>query len=646
MDTDNTNKLKSQNQETTKQVQTETTQVRRNKRRNPPNYYQSAEYAAILKDSDVVKKIEQIKELSIADLNLDDKTCSNSTGPEILTNDATLKKEDEEPKQLPKMAWGKPVAVPCTTPHQQPQVRVQTSISELQSTPNIPIQTTKPTETPIIDNPTISSSTSKIDSQKPPTEIIIDKPPAVKSMATNWSKTLFKNPPTASNSPSSSSSVKNPRSNNSNNPITSNHIPSASNGIHSNESLSAPDGDVLKMLGNMLKQCELKHSAPALQPRGIVNKQTWCYINATLQALLACPPLYNLIKSIFQKIKSSNQNMKSVPCISALGRYISEFKTMIRAQQIDAKSTNNLTIGEPFAIDYFYEALANLKAEARFKSGRQEDAQEFLSFLLNRIHDEMVTCLDSLNPNVPAPKPEVVNVPVVIQEEADESDDWEVVGKKNRSHVTRKAEFKQSPLSDIFCGQIRSALSQPGVKEKDSWSLEPFFTLPLDIQADSVRNVQQALEYFVQKEEVFGFTNQDTKRETEAFKRMSFEDLPPVLIIYLKCFIYNPQGGIQKLLKRIEFQIDLEINKDLITPNQRSKLREKKRSYKLFAVEYHHGDKATGGHYITDVYHPGIVGWVRYDDSSVKVVNNAQVLKSEDRKLTPYLLYYRRTDYI
>ncbi len=69
------------------------------------------------------------------------------------------------------------------------------------------------------------------------------------------------------------------------------------------------------------------------------------------------------------------------------------------------------------------------------------------------------------------------------------------------------------------------------------------------------------MEHFVQKEEVFGFTNQETKQEIEAFKRISFEDLPPVLILYLKCFVYDKQGGIQKLLKRIDFQIDLEIIK-------------------------------------------------------------------------------------
>ncbi len=66
----------------------------------------------------------------------------------------------------------------------------------------------------------------------------------------------------------------------------------------------------------------------------------------------------------------------------------------------------------------------------------------------------------------------------------------------------------------------------------------------------------------------------------------------------------------------------------------------------FFLVEYHYGDKATGGHYITDVYHPGIIGWVRYDDANVKVISNLDVLKSSERKLVPYLLYYRRSDLI
>ena len=58
------------------------------------------------------------------------------------------------------------------------------------------------------------------------------------------------------------------------------------------------------------------------------------------------------------------------------------------------------------------------------------------------------------------------------------------------------------------------------------------------------------------------------------------------------------------------------------------------------------GDIASGGHYITDVYHPGIIAWVRFDDANVKIINTNQVLKTDDKKLIPYLLYYRRADLI
>ena len=97
--------------------------------------------------------------------------------------------------------------------------------------------------------------------------------------------------------------------------------------------------DILKSLGDVFKQCELKHSAPALQPRGIKNKSNWCYVNAvnpfslfflinkifiwdsifkTLQALLACPPFYNFIRSSFIKAKQLNVDFQNIPCIYAL----------------------------------------------------------------------------------------------------------------------------------------------------------------------------------------------------------------------------------------------------------------------------------------------------------------------------------------
>jgi hypothetical protein len=234
--------------------------------------------------------------------------------------------------------------------------------------------------------------------------------------------------------------------------------------------------DLLKLLGAYFKQCELKHSAPALQPRGIRNKQNWCYVNATLQALLACPPFYNLIRNVYSKIKSSNMSTKQIPCITALGKFVADFKTMIRTSSTSSESGSNtggilikssnskeLIIGEPFEIEYFYEALAGMKADLKFNVGRQEDAQEFLTFLLNRLHEEMIKCLESLNANTKLPSSftsssalSSIQTPVdhsklngnsgatvkSLNEENTnnqlDADDWKEVGKKNRAFVTRK----------------------------------------------------------------------------------------------------------------------------------------------------------------------------------------------------------------
>lgn len=66
--------------------------------------------------------------------------------------------------------------------------------------------------------------------------------------------------------------------------------------------------------------------------------------------------------------------------------------------------------------------------------------------------------------------------------------------------------------------------------------------------------------------------------------------------------------------------------------------------YKLFAVEYHKGDRANDGYYLTDVFHPGLQGWIRYEDSNVHVVTSSEVMNCSTEKLTPYLLFYRRGD--
>lgn len=45
----------------------------------------------------------------------------------------------------------------------------------------------------------------------------------------------------------------------------------------------------------------------------------------------------------------------------------------------------------------------------------------------------------------------------------------------------------------------------------------------------------------------------------------------------------------------------------------------------LSTVVYHHGEKSTGGHYTTDVFHIGLSSWLRMDDQSIKQVKNNDV---------------------
>ena len=60
------------------------------------------------------------------------------------------------------------------------------------------------------------------------------------------------------------------------------------------------------------------------------------------------------------------------------------------------------------------------------------------------------------------------------------------------------------------------------------------------------------------------------QQEIEASRSLLLEELPPVLALHLKRFIYNEtSGGCQKLLKNIDFPIDLDISKDILSPNSR-----------------------------------------------------------------------------
>lgn len=84
---------------------------------------------------------------------------------------------------------------------------------------------------------------------------------------------------------------------------------------------------------------------------------------------------------------------------------------------------------------------------------RQEDAQEFLSFVMDRMHVELLK-LEGQPWNSVGRKSSMVS--------SSEDDEWETVGPKNKSAVTRTQSFVPSKLSEIFGGQLRSVVKAKG----------------------------------------------------------------------------------------------------------------------------------------------------------------------------------------
>lgn len=406
-------------------------------------------------------------------------------------------------------------------------------------------------------------------------------------------------------------------------------------------------------LAELLDNVKLIHKPVSLQPRGLINKGNWCYINATLQALIACPPMYHLMKSI-PIFGETQRPCSSTPMMDNFVRLVNEFSNMpvpskAKQQAAGEKMIKDIRPGVPFEPTYIYKLLMLIKCSLSEK-GRQEDAEEYLGFTLNGLHEEMLALKKLISP--PDEKAATPNGPGSHvgaeeptnkgedEEEEGSEDEWEQVGPRNKTSITRQADFIRTPITDIFGGHIRSVVYQQSSKE--SATLQPFFTLQLDIQSEKIRTVQEALETMVARESVQGYTTK-TKQEIEISRRVTLEELPPVLVLHLKRFVFEKTGGCQKLVKNIDYPVDLEISKDLLSPGVRSKTMKGQRTYRLFAVVYHHGNSATGGHYTTDVFHIGLNGWLRIDDQVVKVINQYHVVKQTAER-TAYLLYYRRVD--
>ncbi|KAL4367716.1 hypothetical protein GQ457_05G031620 [Hibiscus cannabinus] len=354
-----------------------------------------------------------------------------------------------------------------------------------------------------------------------------------------------------------------------------------------------------------------------LSPRGLINSGNLCFLNATLQALLTCSPFVQLL----QQLRLRNIPKVGYPTLNSFVEFVSNFDADSNLKKTDTKA---LEIGRPFSPVMFEAVLKSFTPDVPNSiSGRprQEDAQEFLSFTMDQMHDELIKLQGRFGSSN--------GVKSSLLSSA-EDDEWETVGPKNKSAVTRTQSFLPSELSDIFGGELISVVKAMG--NKPSATVQRFLLLHLDIHPEAVHTIEDALRLFSASEYLEGYRASTAGKAgvVSAKKSVKIQTPSKIMILHLMRFSYGTQGS-AKLHKPLRFPLELVLGRELLVSTSTEG-----RKYELVATITHHGREPSKGHYTADARYPN-GQWLHFDDASVTPIATSKVLHDQ-----AYVLFYKQ----
>lgn len=346
--------------------------------------------------------------------------------------------------------------------------------------------------------------------------------------------------------------------------------------------------------------------------KGFVNTHISCYANVVLQSLLACTPFYSFLSQLATQVEpqpeKAEASASSLKCFTEVYRYF-----CVENQHTRGKYQSSVVKAEAV----FEKVIAAFDL-----THQQQDCQEFLCYLLDGMHKELLSI------QTKSEQPE---------ESKSDDDDWMEMGDKKviKYNNSETGNLEKSLISDIFGGIFKSELTVSG-KVHSTATYEPFYLLSLDIsQSDSI---PKAMRLFFQREELSDYFDEVTKTRVKAEHKQLIEKLPSILVIHLKRFIYSrTKGAIHKLQTSIAYGEVLTIEEEFLSSRLKAKNKGKVQMYQLVGVISHLGKTVQKGHY-TCCTRDCNGKWEYYDDSKHHSISPQNVLMMPE----VYVLIYEQ----
>lgn len=402
---------------------------------------------------------------------------------------------------------------------------------------------------------------------------------------------------------------------------------------------------------------------------GLSNLGNTCYMNSALQCISAT----NLF-SVYLLDKQFHKDLLS-NCQEKLADKVRKQKGLENASDVSIKIVDLVKEYKSTVTYNLYKLIKGMwqhnqeiqpktfkntigQLNAVFKGYSQNDSQEFLSFVLDQIHEELKIEVE-IKFNA---------IPKYVKDYNEIRDQYSIMLERNDLDIIEKEQLlqqfkiykknhmqevavhkylmylekyleKHSIINDIFMGMYYTEII---CKECNETSLvfEPYNILQLPIPDDGEIDLNTCIKNFTVEEELKDkdqYKCDECKKYVDAIKKTSIWETPTLLIIQLKRF-KNTYTNTTKVRSTVKYPLT-----DLSFENSCSQYYPVNHKYDLYGVIQHVGS-LHGGHYIAHTKNPINNKWYEFNDEDVVHIPDEEIEKELISK-DSYILCYKKKEY-